>query len=496
MTESIGFPKQPGAAGPDRELLQQIGTSREIRRLAGTLIPEILHIWAESGSGAGTARKTARKSIARIAGNSIRKSFLDPQGQARAPALADLAVDPAWARKTADQLEILTGSVFDVLDEILVELKALDMEEKTTVLEAALSGLSRGRSGQLLTEWCRMAIDVHLQDPDFLARTLQPGFEQWLRNADLAELKEYVDTAAPGISRFVRMLNTALWEYPAKVITLLSLLPSLINIAGDSLLQVLRPLNEKASPDLLADILLAFMRETESRTTAELINELSEVLRRFHTGSALIGDPGNPQLPRDMNQWLENMAAALNVETFGKARTALIDIIESGRNAMTDVLAEHPELMAEGLRGKSTGWSAALRVLRRKLTALETALDREDLVTGAAKEAIEALDIQEAAEILNTTALLVNRFCDDQAPVMAEKASAFADALDTYEISEALTRMGEIAGQALLPAARTVTPHLINGFLSALAPADDELEETVQPVRDRLKAFLTPREEK
>ena len=488
MTEKQDL-NRPATRPATSDLLLKLGTSREVRNLVGSLVPEIMRVWSESGTGAGPATRTTRKGIAKIAGNSIKNAFLDKQGMNQAPLLHQLATDPAVAKDVGDQIQALLDATFEIGNGVLDELKTLDLDKKEAVLGSLLSGISQGRSGDLLTRWCRMAIDVHVQDPDFLSRTLHPGFEKWVQNLDFGELKEYFDTAAPGLSNFIKMINTVMWDYPAKFISLLALLPTFTNIAADGLLQTLQMMNRKAPPDLLADSQLAMMQEIDNQILANLTNELTEVFRKIHTGSALIGEPGSPELPKALTHWLTGFVEALNGETLWKARTAMAEIKEAGSGAFAEVMANHPELAAEGIKTKSAARNAALRTLNKSLTTLED-LGQEEAVNAAMGKAAEDLDIQEAAESLNAAAMIINRLCETQEPILAEKAAAFADALDTYEISDALTQVGKTAGNALLPIARTVAPHLISGFLTALAPADDDLEEDVQSARDKIGAFL------
>ena len=53
-------------------------------------------------------------------------------------------------------------------------------------------------------------------------------------------------------------------------------------------------------PDLLADIVISFLKELDGAAVAELGNELTEIVRKIHTGSALLGEPGRSPAPRDL----------------------------------------------------------------------------------------------------------------------------------------------------------------------------------------------------
>jgi hypothetical protein len=92
------------------------------------------------------------------------------------------------------------------------------------------------------------------------------------------------------------MINEELWRYPAKVVCILSMLPTLSNTALKGLRETAAPLNRMA-PDLLADVVISLIRNVDAKEISGIVNELAELVRKIHTGSALIGEPGKPALP-------------------------------------------------------------------------------------------------------------------------------------------------------------------------------------------------------
>ena len=110
---------------------------------------------------------------------------------------------------------------------------------------------------------------------------------------DFGEIKETVDGSAENITALAGMINEEMWQYPAKMVCLLSLLPALGNIVSAPSVKTIGPINNLA-PDLLTDVILSLVRDIDGKSIGMLVNELCELVRKIHTGSALIGDTGKP----------------------------------------------------------------------------------------------------------------------------------------------------------------------------------------------------------
>ncbi|MFP4444899.1 MAG: hypothetical protein ACLFPD_01460 [Desulfosudaceae bacterium] len=485
MTEN-----QPSATA--RTLLQQVATTRESRQLLAALLPDLLQVWAQSGTGAGMARHAARKGIAGLAGNSVRNAFLDRQGLEEAAPLKDLAADPDFIQAVAAETGAFLDQAAAILTAALTAIEKLETTQKKELLRALLGELLSGRGAPAITALCRSINEIHQEDPAFLARTLEPGFRNWVSGLDFGEIKEMLDSSAEGTSALVTMINAVLWQYPAKVVSVLALAPPVLNIGLDALGRTLKTFNDKGSPDMVADILLSLLRDTRPDTLATLINELAELVHRFHTGSALIGEPGAPQLPNDLFVLFSEVLDRVDGTTLWKARTALAEMRQSAVVAMTDALADHPELWATGLKNASTVRNARFRSLNHRLAALDD-LDPE-MINTALEAALSGLDTQEAAETLNNAAIMANRCLETAPETVAEKTAAFAEATDPYELSDLLEQIGRHAGQALKPLARAVVPHLLRGALTALEPDDDEFSQAAAEAREMLLSFIHAQE--
>lgn len=471
-----------------REVLEQVSNTREMRQLAGNLIPELIRLWAVSGTSAGMARSAFRKSVASAAGSSIKNALLDDRGLAEAPGLHTLAGDSGFTHKASAQAGEMVKGALDVLVKAAGQISGLDATVKKDLIKTVIRDLSTGQSAALITVCCRVINDIHRDEPEFLARVLAPEFEKWLKNLDFGELKELLESGSPGISALIRMVNATLWNYPAKVISTLALVPSVINIVLDALAQAVGTFNEKGSPDLVADVMLSVLRETDARAIGRLINELAEMTKRLHVGSALIGEPGSPLLPKDVGALIETVLSETNGAVLWKARAALAELKEQAGCALTDVMADHPELLTSGIATKSAVHNARIRSLSHRLSMLES-FDPEAL-NNALGQALAGLDVQEGVNIINASALLLTRLLEDRPDELQDKAASLVDALDTDALSELLEKTGAVVGGALLPLARATVPHLTRGVLKALAADDDAFEYTAKAARQLLIVLL------
>jgi hypothetical protein len=284
------------------------------------------------------------------------------------------------------------------------------------------------------------------------------------------------------------MINTTLWKYPAKVISLVVLLPSFINIAIDAIAQTAGSFNEKGTPDMVADVLLSVLKETDTGAVARLINAQAEMIRGFHVGSALIGEPGAPQLPNDLSTVLDAVFKGIDHDVLWKARGALADLKSQASCALTDVLADNPEMLTGSLASNSAAQNARIRAISHRLSTLEGFVP--EIINNALGQSLAGLDVQEGASIINAAAALLTRLLDARPEEIKDKANALVDAVDLYGVSQLMETTGAVVGQALRPLARAVVPGLARGLLGALTAEDDEFEDAAEAARKTLADLL------
>jgi hypothetical protein len=472
-------------------LLVELIQTREVRQLLGTLIPEVLRIWAGNGHGTPGLRAAIKKLVSRQVGKSIRNGFLGDRDSVNARKFASLCEGPDFLQNFSDQLPVLLNGVVDVFCSIGKNIGKLPDEQKAQFLDNLFSKIGKGRTGELITIYTRIINEIHQSEPAFFAEKLAPAFRNWVEQADFGEIKELFDNSAGDIIALVKMANDVMWHYPAKVLLLLSLLPGIANIATVSLKDTLMRFNG-LSPDLITDIVLSFLREIDGQKIGELINEVTELVRKLSTGSALLGEPGNPLFPQDMTRILEDALSTIDVELFGKARVAITEAKESVNNSIVQAFRNNPELIMLQLVGLSAPNNVRARAMRRKMELIEGLPEEE--VADAISRGVSALDVQEMGEVLNLMALLGNRMRKLKPDLVSALVVQLVDSLDLSELQDTVKWLVDDLGAALKPLARVLVPQLVRGVCGWLTPEADENKEEVEMAIHEICTLLQNKE--
>lgn len=448
--------------------LQACMQTREMREALGLLIPEVINLWA----GDSPLKQKVSQPVARHVATCFQKPLTD--GRDGHPGLVDLLPD-------------VVDGLFESLLAAADAVEDLGPEEKRQRLTALVGALGTGRSGQLLTRLMRSLQAVHADHPTALADAITPAVRNWVEKTDFGALRDATDTMVPEVQALAVEINTILWRYPAKLVIALSFLPDLFNLVVISLNETLRRFNQ-ASPDLVADITLSLVRSIDGEILGDALNELNELLRKIHTGSALIGDPGRPRLQEDVRPLIGAALARIDSETFRRAQMVLATEQAALAGSLQEALAEHPNLAVVGLQTYAARRNPVWRSGRRRLERLDDLPD--EMVGAALDEGLSDLDLQELGEIVNLAAALANRVTALKPELVPALAGQLGNALDAEELEAAAGAVLEAAGPALRPVLRGLLPDALSIFCDALAPADDLIEDQMAAARERLRSLL------
>ncbi len=117
------------------------------------------------------------------------------------------------------------------------------------------------------------------------------------------------------------------------------------------------------------------------------------------------------------------------------------------------------------------------------------AVDDEEMAKSFAQH-IAAYDVQEIAEVLNSTLKIINRLGDERPAIFSEFTVQLVNAIDDYELAETAKRIFNGVSEEFKPAARAFVPGLITWFCDVLQPEDDEYEDEAEKARDALRSLL------
>jgi hypothetical protein len=448
--------------------LQACMQTREVREALSLLVPEVLDLWA----GGSPLKQKLSRPVARHLATSFKKPL--PDEREGHPGLLDLLPD-------------VVDRLFESLLAAAEAVENIGPEDNHKRLTALAGALGTGRSGRLLTHLMRSLQAVHTEHPTALAEAIAPAVNNWVTNTDFGALRDAADTMGPEVQALAAEINTVLWRYPAKLVIALSFLPDLFNLTVISLNETLRRFNQ-ASPDLVADITLSLVRSIDGETLGAALHELNELLRKIHTGSALIGDPGRPRLQEDLRPLIGAVLDRVDGATFRQARVALAEEQAALAEGTQEALAAHPTLAAAALQTWAARRNPAWRSRRRRLETLDDLPD--ETVGTALDEGLSDLDFQELGDIVNLSAALVNRVSALKPELVPALAGQLGNALDADEIEIATGAVLEAAGPALRPVLRGLLPDVVSLLCDGLKPADDPFEDKMAAARERLRSLL------
>lgn len=425
-----------------------------------------------------------------MAAGTLKKGFSGSSGSGE-EALEKLFEDPDFLDSLGELMTGLFTGIEDVLITGAQTLERLPPDDKKKFATEKLSRLMPGKTGDMVTNFARIINDIQQNDPEFLSRVLAPAIRKWVASVDFGEVKEAVDGSAQGVVSLVETANDVMWQYPAKVILFLSLLPSLANILGRSALVSVSKL-EETPPDLLTDIVISLVREIDGSMIVGLVNALAEIGRKVHTGSALLGDAGAPQLPKLFSEKLEEIIAGTDPVLFWKARIAIAEIKASFDQAMADAVHQDPEHWKQAMLKHPELSNIRRQNMNRKLLQFEAMDDGE--FTALWTENLAAYDVQETAEILNNFLKMANRLWDQNPEALVDMLSRFSSSIDDDALAETAQHIFNDAGEYLRPVARSVVPGLVTWVCHVLKPEDDAYEEDAARAREALRSLLMPEE--
>jgi hypothetical protein len=328
-------------------------------------------------------------------------------------------------------------------------------------------------------------------DVDY-AEILRPGFLELIEKIDFGELKEAMDCSQDDITAVVKMANEEMWRYPAKVVCLLSLLPSVANTAVSAVKETLTPINNLA-PDLLADVVLSLSDEIDGKEIGLLINELSEMVRKIHTGSALLGEPGKPQSANTLSRLTRETMSTIDINLLLKTKNSLAEIKEMALQNFIDMLEQSPELSREFFQSHFVSMIASIRKWSRKADAFERLFSDEDIAREFAKGMGE-IDAQEIANTISRLCGMLNRVRATTPGIIRNTLSQTINSVDANEVGETVRWLTDDVVESLRPVVSEVLPPLIRGIADLLRPDVAGVPAEIEEALAYLKSAINSKE--
>jgi hypothetical protein len=460
-------------------VISRILGTREVRELIGGLLPQVLCALA------GDSR--VKRFVFRKAGNYIQKSLSRPGDVLEKSELPHLFEDEGFIKEMLEPLPGITGGLMTAVSTIVKTIEELPTKEKKEVLSGLLSGSETGQQGQLINSFARIMIDIYKDDPEFLTHTFGPGLAKRLDQTDFGELNVFLDGTFKDLISLFKVASDTLFNKPAKVVLLLTVLPSLINMVSKIFEDILTRFNT-FPPDLVADALLSIFREIDGKSVGVLANEGMELFRKINVGSALIGDPGMPQCRLDIAAFIDDMTSQIDVELLWKFRELVAVSKERANLSLLSILKKKPELVIERLRNAPKIRNYHIRAIKQNMGLIESLPETKALE--AIQEGIANIDSNAMAEIINTISIMINRLNASSPDLLPNLADEFVKSLDLDEFEDAVKCTMESLREAIKPLGHIIFPNLIKMTAEWISTNGNGRNKELDQARETIVQFL------
>jgi hypothetical protein len=436
----------------------------EFRKIMHTLLPGIAAQWA--------GKNPLKKIPARLMIKSFQNSFVPG----------------------TEEPQSLINVLLKALDSALKESLELPSSERLNPAQTPAGGIDAGIIGSIITGIARhanSAESAESAESDAAQIRSRENFRRFIEAVDFGEIKEAVDGSGESFTAMVKMANEEMWRYPAKVICLLSLIPAVLNMSVSAMKETLSPVNNMA-PDLLGDVVLSLADDINGKDIGMLINELSELVRKIHTGSALLGEPGKPQFPNTLSRLAKETMSTVNISLLLKSRIMLGELREQSQQTFDELLEQSPELSREYLKSHFVSVTNLIRKWSRKADAFERLFSDEEIAREFA-DGMSGIDAQQLADTVNRLCGILNRVQGVHPGLIRDTLSQTINSFDAYELANTVQWLTADVVESLKPVASEILPPVIRGIADLIrhdsAGGSDEIHDAL----DYLKSALSSR---
>ncbi|MEW5733456.1 MAG: hypothetical protein AB1921_01305 [Thermodesulfobacteriota bacterium] len=461
--------------------VEKMAGTREFRGVLGSIFFGTFLHWAGDS--------TLKRMVALPAAEIVRKELNKSDWPSAMPNVSQALKDPGLLQFLTKAIPDLAKQANSMLDGVTAAFEKLEPDEQKKLAEELLKNLDMGKIGRFLNRVVASANTLSGLDPDFWADRLGPQFQELLDSLDFGGVRVLAERAGTDLPRLAGLFMDSLFARPAKLVISGSLLPVLVNVVLDLVLEIVRRVNTLA-PDIVADVVLTLQREMNGRSVGALINQGAELIRKLHTGSALLGEPGKPALAQSLSNQMEAMIREIDGPLFLKARSFLIAGLDTLDKVTKDTLRRNNDHLMMHLSLGAARRNFAHRSTLRSLSMLADMPD--DRLGPALTHAASTWNAHDVAEIVNIFCQLMNRAREHSPEAVGAIISEALSSLDEREVTKTLSWLYEEYGQEARPLARAVFPTLIMGICDWLSPEEDEHQEKVEQALHFVRNLLYP----
>ena len=293
-----------------RLLLNQIAFVEESRGALVACSDVLTRLWAGQSMIKQKLSKTIQKTV--------QKGLVGIDKPTNTITFAALFEQTDFVRRLGRFLPKLIGSCVDLGALISQRLAHLSDEDKKHIISGFLSQTNPNQLAQVLTHLFQIWYPTLKNEPERFAKDVALATRRFLENIDLGQIAQNVEDSCEAAVLAAHAAQDELWQYPAKVVSLFALIPSSLRVATRATQDFLSRFNQIA-PDLLTDIILSLVRELDLVAIAGCINQTTEIVKKLHTGSALLGQSGTPQWTQELTQILNEAQPQSRFRSFASS---------------------------------------------------------------------------------------------------------------------------------------------------------------------------------
>jgi hypothetical protein len=454
----------------------------EFRKLLHALLSGALDQWGGRG--------VIRPELARHARRILARQRVEPREGPTHPGLVDLLQHPDVVACIRNQLPVLTRRLIEMADLVAASLENADPAQQEAFFNQILAAFDTDKTGRITASLAGTIDRLHQNDPTLFADKTVQVLKRVVARVDFGELKRVFANSESDLRALGRKLNDLLFEYPAKLILILSFIPGISNhllVYGEDLVKRFNAL----PADILADLLISFFKETDGQRAGKLIDNLAEFIRQVHTGSALTGDGGMPQFSVELARKTRAALKEVDTEVLFKAARALTDGHEALVASLYAAAGEDPGFPELALKHRIARTNAGNRLAKQTIDLFENLGEEE--AAAAISAGLSEWNAYEFAERINAACAAANNLHQQSPDAVKHMVTEFVNTLDLYEIEETATWLSRDLTRACQPVLQTVLPVVIQDVIRCLTADGENNSDSGEPIaemRSQLRQFI------
>jgi hypothetical protein len=448
---------------------------------------DISRHWIKNWSGSGIVKQGIGKPAGWVLAKMLAASTTDD--------LSSVFGKPEHIETLLNEIPRMLHGMKALFLSVAHAVESLPIDRKKAMLDRLFSGFHQGSGDPVFPSLVRTIEEVYKGDPTFFASRITPLLERWVAQTDFGDLKSLFDASKKDIETLCCDAINILFDYPAKLVAALSVVPDGANLGLTVVEQLLGHFNAMP-PDVLTDLILGMAKQLDGKALGRIFTRLNEVIRQLHTGSTLIGEMDAPQFTSELKEKIRDFMGEIDPALTIKARSAMIDGRETVLSILIESAEERPDLLNLWLGQLTAKRNSDIRLFKRKVQVLET-LPENDAVA-AISAGISSWNAYDLAETVNTISRMMNRIHAVNPGVIEALTTEFANTLDRYELEESMDWACRDLGKAIRPVFRMTAPFVVRELCGFFEPGEDDdgYDEAMDQTRQRLRSLLFPKEDK